>query len=290
MAVNKIIIGDREAPILSFENNEIISINEVSSVSMVGAELSIDQLAPVVRYKVLIKQAFVPSNYSGFRTADGLKLYGKHNYDLRKLPYGTKISFISDNQPVGEYFCESVEREGMERYLINAVSVIGLMDKQISKGGIYDGQLFGDVLKSIIGDEYRYTINEDVAALQIFGWLPYSTRRKNLHQLLVANGVNIVRQSTAELLFTFLANATPEEIPVARVYDEGRVKYGDAASRVEVTEHTYHYLSNVEEVTLFDNTRTDPVENTLVTFEMPVYPSSLRVTEGDLRILSSHVN
>ena len=220
---NKIVIGDEASPILTITNENIESVSEESAVSLIGEELFIDQFFPVIKYCVYIKYLFVPTDYDRFITADGLIMCGHYNYDLRQLPYGTKITFYTDNRVSGVFYSETVERTGKAQYKINAISAIGLMNRQRSKGGIYTGQRFDAVLREIVGDEYEYTINDDVAALQVYGWLPHSTRRKNLHQLIMAYGVNIVRSDDGGMLFTFLANSTPQEIPEGRVYHGGKV-------------------------------------------------------------------
>ena len=290
---NKIVIGDESEPILTFDNSTIESVSEESAVSLIGDELFIDQFVPVLKYEVFLRYVFAPSNYDRFKTADGLILCSKYNYDLRGLPYGTPIHFYSNNRICGEFFSENVERVGKDLYKVNAVSAIGLMDRQRSKGGIYTGQRFDTVLREIVGDEYEYTINEDVAKLQVYGWLPHTTRRRNLHQLLMAYGVTIVRNDNGGMLFTYLANSTPQEIPSSRIYQGGKVAYDEPASRVEVVEHTYHYLASTEEEILFDNatTNSDAVTNAVITFDKPVYPDSLRVEGGgSLKISSSGVN
>lgn len=288
---NKIVIGDIPSPILTFENDNIESVSEESAVSIIGEELFIDQFVPIVKYQVFLRYVFKPTNYDRFLTKDGKVMCGHYNYDLRMLPYGTKITFYSNNKIDGVFYCENVERVGKEMYQLNAMSAIGLMNRQISKGGIYTGQKFATVLNEIVGKEYEYEINDDVAALKVYGWLPYSTRRKNLYQLIMAYGVNIIRDDNGKMLFSFLNNITPENIPDNRIFSGGKVKYNDPASRVEVTEHAYHYLSSVEEETLFDNTSSDAVSNAVITFDKPMYISSLRVIDGgSLTIISSGVN
>ena len=287
---NRIVIGDEESPILTITNENIESVSEESAVSLIGDELFIDQFVPLVKYQVFIKYLFVPLDHDRFVTADGQVLFGYYNYDLRQLPYGTKITFYTDNRVSGVFYSENVERTGKAMYKINAISAIGLMNRQISKGGIYTGQPFESVLREIIGDEYEYTINEDVAALRVYGWLPYSTRRRNLHQLIMAYGVNIVRSDIGGMLFTFLGNTTPQEIPANRIYQGGKVTYNDPASRVEVVEHAYHYLASTAEETLFDNTGSDAVSNALITFDKPIYADSLMASSGNLTISSKGVN
>ena len=47
---NKIVIGDVESPILTFENDAIKEVLEETGISAVGEELYIDQFMPTVRY------------------------------------------------------------------------------------------------------------------------------------------------------------------------------------------------------------------------------------------------
>ena len=264
---NKIVIGEEDSPILTVTNDNIESVSEESAVALIGDELFIDQFVSVIKYNDI------------------------KTYDIRKLPYGTKITFYSDNRNSGIFYCEKVERIGKEMYRINAISAIGLMDKQWSKGGVYTGQRFDAVLREIVGAEYEYTINEDVAALQVYGWLPYAKKRKNLHQLIMAYGVNIVRNDNGGMLFTFLIDSTPQKIPSNRIYSGGKVTYNDPASRVEVVEHLYHFLESGAEETLFDNTSNNAVVNALIIFDKPVYPNSLRVLDGgNLTIADAGVN
>lgn len=287
MDINRVVIGDPAAPILTFDNADIEGITEVASVSMVGAELSIDQLVPIVRYELLIRYVIVPADivdYQQILTADGLVLCGRYNYDIRAIPYGTPVRLYVGQRIAGLYYLSSVDRTGRDTFKVNCVSAVGLMDKQWHVGGVYTGERFDWLLRDILGDAYDYQIEQDVASLQVYGWLPYATKRKNLHQLLLAYGVTITKSDVGGMLFTFLNAQDFDTIPTERVYDGGSVLYGEPASRVEVIEHAYHYLPTAEMVTLFD-TKGNATERTRVTFDQPIYPESLAVdADGSLEI------
>ena len=290
---NKVVIGDEDAPILTFYNDSIKNVTEETAVSLIGDELFIDQFVPVVSYNLLIQYILTPAdqeNYNGLISADGYVLCSRYNYDIRNIPYGTPVRFYVDGKINGLFYCNTVDRQGKNLFKINCMSAIGLMNRQRSKGGIYTGQRFDAVAAEIMGDEYTYDIEPDVAELQVFGWLPYSTRRRNLHQLLAAYGVTITRSDTGGMLFTFLKAIDSQKIPSSRVFNGGSVVYGEPASRVEVLEHGYHYLSTTEYEVLYD-TQAETVENVLVTFDKPIYAPSLMVEEGgDLTISSSGTN
>lgn len=273
---NKVVIGnDVDNPILTFENATIREISSETAVSLIGDELFIDQLVPICEYEVWVPRIYKPTDAEGIVSTDGEIYCTRMNYDLRKLPYGTKITYYYDDYPGGEFFCKHVERVGKTQYKITAISAIGLMDKQFHMGGIYHGEYFADVLREITGPDYDYSVDGVVATQRVFGWLPYSTRRKNLHQLLIAFGVNIVKGDNGKMFFTFLDAVDPEPVPSYRVFSGGSVVYDEPASHLEVTEHGYHYISDVDEVVLFDNTTDEMVEHSLVTFDEPIYPDSI---------------
>lgn len=290
---NKVVIGDEEAPILTFYNDSIKGVTEETAVSPIGDELFIDQFVPIVNYGLLIQYIIAPADredYDRIVSADGYTICSKWNYDIRNIPYGTPVRFYVDGRINGLFYCDNVERQGKNLFKINCMSAIGLMNRQRSKGGIYTGQRFDAVLAEIVGSEYTYEIEPDVAELQVFGWLPYSTRRRNLHQLLVAYGVTITRSDIGGMLFTFLKAIDSKAIPSSRVFNGGSVAYGEPASRVEVLEHGYHYLSTAEYEVLYD-TQAEAVENIIVTFDKPIYAPSLTVEEGgSLTISSSGTN
>ena len=282
MKVNRIAIGPEDAPILEFFNDNILEIAEDTSVSMVGAELAIDKFVPVLKYNLIIRYVLVPKDlefFQRFLTADGFILTGNYNYDIRATPYGTPVRFYVDSRPAGLYYLSKVDRLERDTFKLSCVSAVGLMDKQRHIGEVYTGERFDTVLAEIIGEGYEYQIEPDVASLQVYGWLPYGTKRTNLHQLLVAYGVTITKSDTGGMLFTFLKATDSSEIPPERIYNEGSVVYGEEASRVEILEHGFYYLSNVSAEVLFD-TRGELVQNTVVVFKQPIYKDSIYVEEG----------
>lgn len=290
---NKIVIGDVESPILTFENDAIKEVLEETGISAVGEELYIDQFMPTIRYVLYVRYQILPQDdntYGGILSADGKIVCSKWNYDLRDIPYGTPTRFYTNGRPTGIFYCESVTRESGDLFKFNCVSAVGMMDNQWHVGGVYTGKRFDAVLAEILGTEYEYEIDSDVAQTQVYGWLPYDTRRNNLHQLLVAYGVIISKSDIGKMLFVFPDARNTYDIPRNRIFDSGSIKYGDTASRVEVTEHSYHYLSTAEDEVLYD-TQGESLAETTVTFDHPIYPDSITVSgDGDMTVSAKGAN
>lgn len=286
-----IIIGNLDEPLYTFGDGDLESLSLVNGVDVVGAELSVDQLTPTVVYiSKTVLQLWAPKGYKGLKCSDGrLFVYRVPRLDLRKLPYGTPVWYFRNDALVGKYYSLNVDRVAKVFYQINAVSAVGILGKTQHMGGIYKGETFETVVTEIIGGLVPFRCDPDVAALKIYNWLPIASRRANLHQLLFAYGVSVLRDENGDMLFNYLGAGEPKAVPDGRIYYGGSVDYSTSATGVEVTEHSYSPLPNVEAVTLFDNTDTSVgANNTFVPFDQaPVF--DLEVS-GNLQIVDSGAN
>jgi len=275
---------------LEFDNVEISSISTDSSVSLVGEELYIDQFNANVNYYVWIPYVFKPTDRDGIMTSDGYVFCSKQNYDIRTLPYGTKIEYYANGSIVANFYCKTVERVGKSWYAITATSAIGLLDKQYHKGGVYQGTYVQDVIEDIIGTDFDYFIDGIVAVQTVYGWLPYATKRENLYQLMLAYGIECVVGDNGSMFFTFPEVEEAQEIPNDRVFQGGKVIYDEPASLVEVNEHAFFYDPDMAEVVLFDNSSAAAAEDTTVIFDQPIEPTSIYCSSGDIEIHSVYAN
>lgn len=293
--VNKIVIGDPQSPLTTIYDDEILSISRESAVSLIGEELYIDTFTPVVTYETSDDpggEVFKPTNYDGIMTADSLLFITKRFINLRTLPYGTIISYYIDNNLVGKYYLNHVERIGKTKYRLNCMSYIGMLDKQMHEGGIYTGQTFSAVLSEIIGvPASSLSIDASVQNMEVYGYLPYATKRQNLYQLTLAMGVSILRTDEGDMHFAFLDNSSAiRSISPENIFEGGTVTYENHASRVEVVEHGYYYYANTPEDVLFDNTGDEAVSNAVILFSKPVYAPSVRVGSGNLTLTNIGTN
>lgn len=289
---NQISVGPYGDPILTADDEDLRSIQLVTGVDVVGAELTIDQLTGVLDdpFSDGDVEYIAPNDYDRIQTSDDYVIITNWEHsDLREAPYGTPMRYYRDGNLVYKAYVQSVDRLGQTTYQVNGMSAIGLFDTQMHKGGVYAGTAFTTVLADIIGNEVDYTVDPALSSLQVFGWLPYDTKRNNLHKLLFAFGVMCGRDANGDMLFKFLDNTSSTNVPEERVYGGGSVDYSAPASSVEVTEHAFFALNTDETVVEYDNTDgSETADNTLVVFQnAPLH--DLSVT-GTLTINSSGVN
>ena len=306
---NIITIGDPESPLFVFRNAEegtnrdcIGAVGGVFSVDVIGDELSIDTVTAVVQVgrpplPVSVERDVYVSPDNGIYISPEDTIYytehinsgsGGQDGDVSAIPYGTPFRWECDGRLIASFYCLQPKRIGRWMWEINAVSGVGLLDKLYHVGGIYTGQPFAEVVEEIVGGVFPYTVAPALAEQQVYGWLPYATRRENLHQLLMALGASMRRDTAGEVTFVFLTADSPAEVPDSRIAVNGSVDYDAPATRAEVTEHAFFISAATESVTLFDNSMDGgAAENTEIKFGEPMY--DLAASDG-LTIEKSGVN
>lgn len=296
---NKILIGDPENPSVEIGNSRILSCSVYQSVALVGQELSVDEFKPVVTGSYKNSHAatlFQSSDGKVIRLSDG-SLYAvdvreTEDTELTGIPYGTPTQYKHNEELVGQFYFTSVKREAKDKYQINSVSAIGLLDKMYTGGGLFLASNFKEILDFILASGLHgtgdpvipYRIDPDVEDLPVSGWLPYSTKRNALYQLIFSNGVNIKRDFDGVPMFTFIYAGDDEDaakIETVDIYNGGSVEFEKPYSRVEVLEHTYTADTTAEAATLFDNSDSSAVEHEEIWFDSaPVIVSTMTATGG----------
>lgn len=312
---NEIYVGSLENLQFVFQNDAILSCPNVQSVALVGQEMSMDTFSPVVK-----DSEDALNDIYRFRSSDDMEItlaggvtyaldvtptvaYSNDQNAITNIQDGTPVWYYHNNELVGKFYVESVDRIARNRFRLNCTSFIGLLEKTYHGGGLFLSTTFGAVLEHIMASGLHgdgsaivdYVIDDDVAELPVSGWLPYATKRQNLYQLIFANGVNIVRNIDGNPRFTFLytgetAEDNAPEIQRGDIFDAGSVEYEKPYSAVEVAEHTYTAVSDVDSVVLFDNTTGAQYFNQEIWFDQaPVVVSSLAAT-GNLTLVSATEN
>lgn len=302
MSRDVIILGALDAPIATFSGDDIGALVGHNAVDVIGDQLSVDTLNPSVWQRFIAPVIYKPLDYDGILTADG-KLYCCHfeGQNLaKKVPYGTPLLWQRDGRPRGHYYVEKIRRQmaedGLDLWEINAVSLVGLLDRQDHPGDVYSGQIFAQVAAEVLGGRLSasaegyvvldapesITIEPALGEVKIYGWLPYASRRANLHQLLFVTGGSLCRDSEGNIHFRYLSAASPAQIEADRLYIGGSVEYDAAFTGVELTEHSFQWAYNASPSSLFDNSDvySAPADHTLIRFSNPVKADSVYAEGG----------
>lgn len=250
-----------------FDKDHIDEPVSIQTIDMIEESLSIDTFAPTVYYE--------GTDYEGLRT----------------LPFGTPIWYYVNGVLTHKFFINNITRKTKKAYNLECVSPIGILDKSYHPGGVYQGMTFSELMKEIIGTALPYTYDEDVGATKIFGWLPFDTRRNNLHQVMFAENISIVKNTNGDMHFTFIRpNELITTIPQDRIFIGGTIKYPTIATKIMLSEHSYQDVDTIEPITLVDNSDKTPVTNKLFIFDQAPIVASTIVASGDLELIDCGVN
>ena len=108
---------------------------------------------------------------------------------------------------------------------------------------VYDADTYGDwpCIVTIRHEDVLAQVSyaDGIEDLPIYGWLPISSKREALHQLLFSQGVILVKDADGGLLFTAPEAAPAGSIPIENVYDEGSEEQMPHTNTIRLTEHAY---------------------------------------------------
>ena len=181
-----------------------------------------------------------------------------------------------------------VDLSDSDEITVNTSSSAGVV------GYVYSDVTFNDTIFEVYLedlDELPYTMDEDVAGTKIFGWLPYDTKRNNLHQIMFAENISIIKNEDGNVHFAYIKpSETVPTISQNNIFIGGSIDYPVVATQVRLSEHSFQDVDTIEKVTLIDNSDEIPVDNRLYLFnQAPVVVDSITATD-DLIIIDKGVN
>lgn len=293
---NDIYIGSLGAgAAFHFTNADIVlnSIKGIFNVDMIGNELPVDTFSVTIRYNPSDTTRWIYGTSDGkdYLTSDSkeyLLRRMKARDFLMAVPYGTTVWWYCDGTLRARGYASEISRVGKYAYKLKCISGVGLLADKIHVGGLYSGETFGDVFAEIVSGAFAYAISSNVAAVRIYGHLPYDTAKNNLHRLLFSAGAVLVRRNEYEDYTVQFLGQSLIAIPDNRVALGGSVNYDLPSNRAEITEHGFFKTPGDEEVVLYDNSGEQAVTNLTVLFQQaPAYDVT---ASGNLTIVELSVN
>ena len=271
------------------------------SIALFGSELAADTLTFVVNSRALqgdgTGYAFLLDiNERPIQTSDGKYLVVKNVFpDYRNFTAGAVLDLYNnpDGQIIGRFYVEDVKQVSRKTVQFTCTDCIGVLTKMEDYGGgIWeqaDGKTAGQIISEIMsGSGIVYTVQPDVASVQVIGRLPRENRRVSLGKLLVATGATVI-ESQGVMQIRYLGSGSPSTVAQSVIYLQGgSVGHQYPATEVQVTEHGFYDLASDEAVTLFDNTDEQvTAQSQLVVFSEPAHDLT---TTGSITIEESNAN
>lgn len=255
---------------LHFAGDEIVKAHVLEECDPLSAEISINTLGLTLYNK---EGRFSILNPEGYFDV----LQHKQKLTVWEDVRPEARSTSSTSYCMGTFYLSDWENSGDMLADFTAVDAVGLLDGAPYDGGVYDttaGALAADIL-----DGYSYTLDEELAAERVQGYLAAGTRREALQQLAFAIGA-VVDCSRSDLIRISPAPARASGmIAYDRKFQDGsKVTLNPLITAVAVTAHRYQAEDAASE--LYKDTLEPGTYQ--VTFSAPAVADSLTVTGATL--------
>lgn len=187
------------------------------------------------------------------------------------------LKVFDNNTLIGKYFIDTARQTNKQQWNIKAQDYINILESAEFEGGIYVNELAVNIITAIFGRaNVPFTIAENLTTATVTGYIPYTTCRKALQQVLFAIGgyANTAYSESVDVLEGDLTVA--ESIGLDRVLTGQTISFDADVTEIELVGHIYTPIESV--VTLHQAGETE--ENLKVIFNQPVY--DLTIENGEI--------
>lgn len=196
----------------------------------------------------------------------------------KKQPLDTYV----DNQLVGRFFVNKGEKEGKFKYKIEAEDYVSALDSVYFNGGVYSNKSVATLIQEIFTvANVPYELDGTPLVNTVSGYIPYTTCREALRQVLFATGlvidtsnIDYVKIENVDLT-TSVKTYTEDDIITGQ-----SIKSNQTLTSVELDEHYYNANSSTASSVLYDASKQGACTNYVITFSEPYH--SLTVSSGTL--------
>lgn len=180
-------------------------------------------------------------------------------------------------------FVDEAKRTARRKYSVSTIDYIGLLDKITFYGGMYSNKsaaaLIGEILRGVRleNDYVPYVIDASLQSKTVSGFLPITTGRAALAQVLFAIGAVCDTADSDKVRIFPLSTSVKATIPLEKIYKGQQFSEGEKVSEVQLVAHTYTPGSEESELYKATDSGTGTVQ---VEFSEPRH--SLSIVNGTI--------
>jgi len=248
-----------------FEGDNLMKANVLEEVDLLSSEVSINTLDFTI--------------YSANDEFNIINPKGFYSLLQQRQKFQVKETLIKKNQEkfLGTYYLDKWSNEKDKTMKIEAIDLIGVIDKTDFIGGMYTNILFEDLIEEIMtsanleSDEYE--IEQVLTNIELTGYIPICTHREALQQVLFAVGaVADCSRSEKIKIYTVKDLETENEIDKGNIFQgTKKIEQNENVTGVEVVVHQFTPDETKSEK-LYEGTLN--VGQTRILFNEPVYSMS----------------
>lgn len=178
----------------------------------------------------------------------------------------------------GQFFVESSNRTSKDIYEIKLHNYTGILESNKFYGGIYFNVPAKNIINEIFtGESIKIDIDNDTANTILSGYIPITTKREALAQVLFAC-CSVCDTMRTDKFRIFKLNNKLTNIPSERIMQGGNIKTSDKVTKVTVQSHTYSVEDKITEIykgTVFNGLNT-------IEFSQPVDIETVTISGAEI--------
>jgi len=205
-----------------FHDDELIRTDCLQEINSISENISINTLSFTVRTRSNIP------------------------FDMQKKQH---LGLFFDGELLGNFYLKNGSRKNLTDYFMDSHDAIGILDGNEYPGGVYTGEKAVDVIQNIFsGENYGYSVDESYSGTQLYGYIPYTTKRNALQQIAFAIGAIV------DTSFTDHVAIYPQQTEVTGYFDESNtfegltLEHSDIVTGIRLTVHSYQMTQETEEL------------------------------------------
>lgn len=195
------------------------------------------------------------------------------------------IEVIFNGDKKATTFVKSASRKSKTIWDIKSEDYIGLMDTIYFQGGIYENKNAVELIGEIFSvAKVPYSISSDFESSTVTGYIPYTTCREALMQVIFAIGAVADTSNSDKVNIFALSQEKTQTIPKSRIMQGQSFEDETRVTAVELVSHAYSEIS--DSIVAYEAEKSGTGENIFVSFLEPLH--DLSITNGS--IIQSNVN
>lgn len=232
-----------------FMDDEVKEISCLQEINAISESISINTMSFTVRTK-----SSVP-------------------FDLQKKQ---RLQVYFDGKLLGNFYLKNGAKKSKVDYFMDSHDAIGILDGNEFAGGVYTGQTVAAVVESIFdGEDFNYLLAEEFEQLQLYGYIPFTTKRAALQQVAFAIGAIVDTSNYDGVIIYPIQTEKTGEFPRGSTYTGVTLEHENVVTGIRLTVHNYQ--KSDESTELYKDTLNNTAE---VIFSEPYH--SLAISGGTI--------
>lgn len=167
-------------------------------------------------------------------------------FDLQKKQ---KLALYFDGKLLGNFYLKNGAKKSEVDYYMDTHDALGILDGNEFAGGIYTGQTMRTVINEIFeGEDFKYLLDTSFDRVQLYGYIPYTSKRNALVQIAFACGAVVDTSNYDGVIIYPKQEVQTGKFTDSETFDGITLDHTDVVTGVRLSSHSYHPTEDVEEL------------------------------------------